>query len=362
MTGRTWAGRGAAIAAGGLALALAAPAVWRRLRAMNMRGQVVLITGASRGLGLALAREFAHEGARLVICARSAEELTWARDELAAAGAEVLAVSCDIGNRQEVERLVHAATDRFGHIDVLVNNAGVIVVGPLESQTLDDFEEAMRVMFWGPLYATLAVLPGIRERGSGRIVNITSIGGKISVPHLLSYSAAKFAHVGLSEGLRAELAGTGVAVTTVVPGLMRTGSPPNAWFKGKHREEYRWFFLSDSLPFTSISARRAARQIVAAARRGDPELTISIQAQLASRFHGLLPGLAVELAGIASRLLPAMGGVGTERVRGTESETAVTESFVTRLGREAALRYHQYLSHRFDAAAGRRLEERATIV
>src|SRR5450759_4776995 len=114
------------------------------------------------------------------------------------------------------------------------------------------FELAMDVMYWGVLYPTLAVLPQMREHKRGRIVNITSIGGKVSIPHLLPYNSAKFAAVGLSEGLRAELAMDGVTVTTIVPGLMRTGSHINAYFKGKQEREYTWFALGASLPVISM--------------------------------------------------------------------------------------------------------------
>ena len=130
----------------------------------------------------------------------------------------------------------------------------------------------MATNFWGMLYPTLALLPEMRARRSGRIVNITSIGGKLGIPHLLPYSASKFAAVGFSQGLRAELAGDGIKVVTVCPGLMRTGSPRNAIFRGQHRSEYAWFSISDALPGLSISAESAARRIVAACRRGDAEV------------------------------------------------------------------------------------------
>jgi short-subunit dehydrogenase len=105
----------------------------------------------------------------------------------------------------------------------LVNNAGVIQMGPVEDQSLEDFEEALGTMFYGVLMPIWSVLPQMISRGEGRIVNITSIGGKLSVPHLLPYNCAKFAAVGLSEGLRAELGRSKISVTTIVPGLMRTG-------------------------------------------------------------------------------------------------------------------------------------------
>ena len=125
----------------------------------------------------------------------------------------------------------------------------------------------MGVMFWGTLYPVLAVLPQMRARRRGRIVNVTSVGGKVAVPHLLPYAAAKFAATGLSQGLRAELARDGITVTTVAPGLMRTGSFLNAYFKGQAVREFAPFAVLSTLPFFSIDARRAARQVVGAAKR-----------------------------------------------------------------------------------------------
>lgn len=323
-------------AAAGLGALLAARAVTRKWREFDFKDKTVLITGGSRGLGLVMAREFASQGARVAICARDTEELERARADLQRRGASVLAVPCDVTERAQVGELVNIVREHFGRIDVLVNNAGVIQVGPVEVMTVEDYEEVMKAHFWGPLYAILAVLPEMRGRRSGRIVNIASIGGKISVPHLVPYSASKFALVGLSEGLRAELQKDGVIVTTVCPGLMRTGSPRNATFKGQHRAEYAWFSISDSLPVTSMNAERAASQIVEACRRGDAEIVLSIQAQLAVKFHGLFPGLTADLLGVVNRLLPGPGGIGKRRAKGKESESAVAPSLLTALSDAAA--------------------------
>ncbi len=189
--------------AGGIALSVVIRALWRRLRTIDLRGQVVVITGSSRGLGFALAQEFARKGASLVLCARNQSDLEKTRRALAEQGAPVLAIPCDVRDREQARRLIEQATAHFGRVDVLVNNAGTILTGPILSQTLQDFEETMAIMFWGTVYTTMAVLPQMRERRSGHIVNITSIGGKVSVPHLLSYCSAKFAAVGFSEGLHA---------------------------------------------------------------------------------------------------------------------------------------------------------------
>jgi len=327
-------------AAAGLGLAVAGVALWRRMRLADLSGEVALITGGSRGLGLALAHEFGALGCKLALCARDAEELAWARDELEKSGHECHAVVCDVGDEAQVEQMVRDVEQHYGRIDILVNNAGVIQVGPLENQTLADFQEAMDVMFWGTVYPTLAVLPQMFRQGAGRIVNITSIGGRMAVPHLLPYTCAKFAAVGFSEGLHAEVKKDGITVTTVAPGLMRTGSYRNAMFKGRHRSEYNWFALSSTLPLLSIDAQRAARKIARAVRRGAADLTITPQAKLAAMFHGSFPGATAEMMALANRFLPR-AGEGKERRFGHESETALTRSFVTKLGRDAGERLHE---------------------
>jgi short-subunit dehydrogenase len=325
--------------AAGLGLFLVARAAARR-REYDLRGKTVLVTGGSRGLGLVMARELESQGARVAICARDPAELDRARDELVVRDGQVFAVSCDLSDRAQAEALVRRVDGEFGPIDVLINNAGVIEVGPVETMNLADFEEAMRVNFWAALYTTLAALPILRRR-RGRIVNICSIGGKVSVPHLLPYCASKFALTGFSEGLHAELAKDGVLVTTVCPHLMRTGSPPNAYFKGQHRAEYTWFSLGDSLPLFSMSAEAAARRIITALRRGEAEVILTLQANVAARLTALFPSLASDLMGLVNRLLPGPGGIGTRRALGRESTSALSPSLLTALGDRASARNNE---------------------
>jgi short-subunit dehydrogenase len=332
---------GAGFALAGLGVGLAGWALWRRLgmAGEDVRGQVVLITGSSRGLGFALAQEFASLGAKLVICARHESELEAARAELARAGAEVLAVPCDVTARDQVEQMVRRANERFGRIDILINNAGITTVGPLQAQTLEDFHECMNVLYWGIVHPTLAVLPQMLARRRGHIANITSIGGKIAIPHLLPYSAAKFAAVGFSEGLRSEVLKDGVKVTTVVPGLMRTGSHWNAFFKGDNRAEFTWFSMGATMPLVSLDGRRAARKVVDAVRHGRSEAILSPQARILATVHGVFPGLTSDLMGLVNRALPS--NTTKDRYTGKESETAVSRSFLQALGRRAAVRFNQ---------------------
>lgn len=325
-----------------LAGAAVSAAVLARRPAAGLRGRVVLITGGSRGLGLLLAREFGREGCRVAICARDAVELDRARSDLEARGVEVLATPCDVARRAEVERWVAGVEQAFGAIDVLVNNAGVIQVGPVGAMTLEDFEHAMDVNFWGAVHVTFASLP--RMRRGARIVNVTSIGGKVAIPHLLPYGCAKFALVGFSEGLRAELAGEGIRVTTIVPGLMRTGSPVNALFKGQQEKEFTWFSLGDAAPLTAMAGQRAARRIVLAARRGEAEVTLTWQAKLLRLTHGLFPGATAELLGWINRILP--GAVGsTEAARGMELATPLSPSPLTAPMNRAARENNEYGGH-----------------
>jgi short-subunit dehydrogenase len=286
----------------------------------DFRGKHALITGGSRGLGLVLARQLADAGARLSICSRDATELARAERELTGRGARVFSSECDVTDRDRVRRFVAAARERNGPIDVLVNNAGVIRVGPVEEMTEEDFEQSLRTHFWAALYTTLEVLPDMRARRAGRVVNVSSFGGKVAVPHLLPYSAGKFALTGLSDGLRAEVAKDGVVVTTVCPGLMRTGSHLNAEFKGRHEEEYALFALANGLPGLSMSAEAAARKILAACARGDAEAVLGIPAKLAVAARAVCPNLVADAAALVNRwVMPEPGGIGTAVAKGSES-------------------------------------------
>jgi NAD(P)-dependent dehydrogenase (short-subunit alcohol dehydrogenase family) len=306
-------------------------------------GRVAIITGGSRGLGLLMARQLRKEGARVALLARNREELARAK-ELLGDSSSVLTIACDVAERTLVRQAIEIVAHHFGRIDMLINNAGVIQVGPLEHMAYGDYHQAMNVHFWGALHCTEAVLPYMRQRHCGRIVNIASIGGLIAVPHLAPYSASKSALVGYSDSVRAEVAKDGIRVTTVCPGLMRTGSAVNALVKGRHEAEFAWFGTLSALPLVSIDARRAARKIVAAARSGAPHLTITPQARFASILGRLMPNTFARVMTVANDVLPRPVGLsGDEAWPGREARPAKLPRLATALGDRAARRNNELL-------------------
>lgn len=336
-----WAGMGAA--------ALAMGREWvRRSRRIELRGKVVLITGGSRGLGMEIARQLASaaprgEGARVAICARDEAELQRAKLQLLGRAAAVEIFVCDVGDQGQCEKLVAEVEAKLGPIEVLINNAASMQIGPAELMTMADYEEAMRAQFWGPLYLTYAVAPGMRARGGGRVVNICSFGGKIGLPHMTPYSASKHALAGLSKSLRAEFLKDGILVSTIYPTLMRTGSLYHAVFKGANKTEFAMGAIAASSNLLAISAPRAARESIECLKRGDAEAVLSRRMQAGTAFGSLFPGFTADVLGLATRLLPTgEGSNGTrERMRGMESFSELAPSRLTAANDKAARDFNE---------------------
>jgi short-subunit dehydrogenase len=331
----------AALGAG--AVAVLAVSSLRQRQANRLSGKVVWITGSSRGLGLAMAEEFGRHGAKLVLCARDPLELDRARSLLLSREAvlpeNIITVPADLRNLQDAEAVVRRVGESFGQVDILVNNAGVITAGPIEHQSVEEFHNTMEANFFTAVHGSLAVLPQMLSRRDGSIVNIASIGGKVAVPHMLPYTASKFALVGFSQGLNAELRAQGIHVLTVCPGLMRTGSHLHANFSGDAAAEYRWFSLLANLPLLSASAKCAARKIVAAVASRASEIAITPQAILGARLGQVAPEITLGAMATMQRVLPKANG-GTETQQGMkvrEQESLAASS----IGWKAAGRYNQ---------------------
>ncbi len=325
-------------------IGLASWAISRALRSdVSFAGKVVIVTGGSRGLGLSIARRLATEGARLALFARDEDDLAKACAELRELGGEALAVPCDLLDRDQSLGAIQTVVDHFGTIDALINNAGIIEVGPLENMRRPDFEKSMQLHFWAPFNLIQQVLPHMRRAGGGRIVNIASVGGKVAVPHMAPYSMSKFALVGLSDAFRAELAQDNIQVTTVTPGMMRTGSQVHAKFKGNHGAEYTWFSLSTALPFAAVDAERAAAKIVEACRNGQSSLIIGFPARVAIIGNAVFPSLTGRFMKLVNRILPGPVGVeGDEIKSGREARRArKMPAWLARMGSSAAAGQHE---------------------
>jgi short-subunit dehydrogenase len=277
-----------------------------RNRRNAFRDKVAIVTGGSRGLGLLLTRELLRRGAKVAICERGKHDLMHAYRILRQdfPQSELQIHQCDVGNNDQVQQFVKNVHRRFGKIHFLFNNAGIIKVAPILSSNLTTYDEALDVMFRGTLHMTYACLPHLLDSRPSHIVNITSIGAQIAIPHLAAYNCAKFAQIGFSESLAAELAEKRIAVTTVVPATMRTGSHVNARFGGQSAKEYRWFRFTATTPLVSVNADRAAATIIHGVQDRKPMIYIGYKAAVIARLHSLFPSTTTRLLAAANRLLP----------------------------------------------------------
>lgn len=320
-------GRPSAMAVAHLAYGATLAAVERAISPISaeLRGKVVVVCGGSRGLGRALARELVQRGARVAICARKAEALVETQRWLESQGAKVLADVCDLRDEAQAGTFLRRVEQELGAIDVLIANAATIDVGPVEALRPSDFHATMSEIFGSAMNPILAVLPAMRARGQGTIAIISSVGGKLGVPHLSAYSSAKFAQIGFAEALSAEVAKDGVSIVTVAPGLMRTGGHVHATFHGQPERELVWFGASAMAPLVSISVERAARDIVRAIARRERFLTFTPAAHIGIWLHDEAPQLFALVAAAVARLLPT--GVGpAARSQGHEGTKILRES------------------------------------
>ncbi|WP_144718261.1 SDR family NAD(P)-dependent oxidoreductase [Agrococcus jejuensis] len=313
----------------------------RPLRSSARSPRVAVVAGGSRGLGLLVALDLARRGWSVAVSARGEEGVEHAlrRLERAARGsARMHGGVCDVGDAASVAQWIAAVERDLGPVDAAFAVAGVIDVGPAETMRVEDFDLAIDVMLRGPIHLAWAVLPAMRRRRRGRIGIVTSIGGSVAVPHLLPYTAAKAGAIGFTEGLSAELAGTGVTATTIVPGLMRTGSHEVARYRGRPSREAAWFGAGASLPIVSTSAERAARTMVDGVLAGRTHVRLPWWTHVAMRVHGIAPTTTVRVAGIVGRLLPSAGAQPAEPTEGRLVRRSPVTRAVTALGTAAARR------------------------
>ncbi|MGW6061863.1 SDR family NAD(P)-dependent oxidoreductase [Streptomyces sp. NPDC055189] len=286
-----------------------------------LSGQSAVVTGGSRGLGLLLADRLAARGATVTIAARDAGELASAQQKLLHRhpGTAVHTAVCDVRDQEAVHALFRAAHDTCGGPDLVIANAGIIQVAPVEAIGAKEFRDAIDTMYMGAVHTCLEALPYLKEsEHGGRLGVISSVGGLMGVPHLLPYAGAKAAAGVLAEGLHAEAAAGGVSVTAVYPGLMRTGSHLQAEFGGSRSKEFGWFSAAAGAPLVSMNAQRAAERIVKAVAGRRTRLVLTPLARAADLAHGVAPALTTRLNGVVARLLPQAPPGRPRRRRGAE--------------------------------------------
>ncbi|MGE8022165.1 SDR family oxidoreductase [Peribacillus frigoritolerans] len=188
----------------------------------NIQDKVVIITGASSGIGEATARELASKGAKLVLAARRQERLKKLQEEIQQNGGQVIFKVTDVASHEQMEELAEFALKEFGKIDVIVNNAGVMPLSPVHQKKINEWNTMIDVNIKGVLYGIAAVLPSMRERKEGHIINVSSIAGHLVFPASSVYSGTKFAVRAITEGLRIEEASNNIRSTIISPGTITT--------------------------------------------------------------------------------------------------------------------------------------------
>lgn len=250
---------------------------------MELADRVAVITGASSGIGEALARGFVAQGARVALAARSEERLRTLAAELG--DERALVVPTDVADPAQVERLVAKTVERFGGVDIVVNNAGIGLFGRLEETDWEHFRQMWEVNFFGALRLTRAALPFLKKRG-GVVVNISSVAGKLVLPYMSGYCATKFALNAYSTGLRMELARDGVAVVVICPGRVKTRFHATAFREGKNLPGV---FQPERRRYQGVTAEEVARAALKAVRRRRREVVVPWVLRLLVGFRALFP-------------------------------------------------------------------------
>lgn len=258
--------------------------------AQRFAGKVVVITGASTGIGSAAARMFAAEGASVALVARSADKLEWVAGEIRGSGAVARAFPADVRDRAACENLLRDVAAAFGGIDVLVNNAGANFRGPIERHDPDDLASIIAVNLTAPIVLTRLVLPYLRRRERGAIVNVASIAGQIPVPHEAVYSASKSGLRAFTFALRDELEGSGITVGAVSPGPVDTG------FLMENLDDVPDLVFANPMS----TAEDVARLVLDSAADGAAERTIPAMTGYMARVGSALPALKRALVPILS--------------------------------------------------------------
>ena len=255
-----------------------------------------LITGASQGIGKATALLFAKNGYNLVITARTKDKLESVAEKIRSLGAQALAITTDVSDRDAVEALINLGIERFSKIDVLVNNAGVCMTAPMNQTTIEDWERIISVNLWGYIYTINKLLPHFLQRQQGNIINVGSFGGKVPLPNMTAYCTSKYAITGLTETLRIELEPKGIHVSGVHPSVTNSDFMERAIFKDSDPEQMKQLLTS---PLAS-KPEDVAKAIWNAVKHPQAEVVVG-SAKVPTILHRLFPGITQGIMQLANK-------------------------------------------------------------
>jgi short-subunit dehydrogenase len=253
----------------------------------------VLITGASQGIGKATAHLFARQGYNVVLAARQPDRLKAVAEELQQLGCSALPVPTDVREVGQVHRLVETALAHYSSIDVLVNNAGIYISGPVEQFSLEDWQQTINTNLWGYIHTVYALLPHLLAQGKGTIVNVGSIGGRVPIPYLTPYTTSKFAVTGFTQALHSELSPKGIQVCGIYPNLIKSKFLERAIFQGQDAEdiEARRQQVEQVLQLPGVEKPEDVAQAIWNAVSQQRAEVLVGTANLAAAAHGTFPGL-----------------------------------------------------------------------
>lgn len=254
---------------------------------LGLKNKVALIAASSRGLGRAVAEELANEGASLIVCARDAEALDQTRDAIArSSGAQILAVAADVSLAGDVKRVFDAGIERFGQIDILVTNAGGPPAGTFEQLTPEQWDQAVRLTLFSAIELARHVLPGMKARGWGRILNITSIAVKQPVENLMLSNSLRAGVSGFARTLANEVAAAGVTVNNIMPGYTRT-----------ERVEELAVMMGEKQGITPAEFRARWEKEIPMKRLGEPREFAALAAFMVSERASYITGTSIQVDG-----------------------------------------------------------------
>jgi len=280
----------------------------RKKRQFTYQGKVVLVTGGARGLGYIMARQLVEEGAKVIICARDADQLDKAYVLLRNHGEVTYPYVCDITEKENIVQLAYFIKKRFGRLDVLINNTGTITINPIEQLPLNNYKKFIESHLWGPMQLVRVLIPLLSKSREAKIVNIFSVGGKISLAKSQPYDVNEIVHAVFYDNISRVITGKNIKLTAIYPEFKDQDLPVNLKLKGHSEQELAWSKFNESRPLISLYAENVGKQILKTAQIGKKTLTLPFPRELARIVNNINTELNLTLCQLVDHLVPHDSG------------------------------------------------------